>query len=67
MSVASSVCLFFRCLNKMKSWPSSGDDVAVRIRLGDLNGLLLLEDQETVKFRSCLLLVVVPAQFKEAD
>lgn len=51
----------------MESWSSGGDDVAVGLSLGDLDGLLLLEDQETVKLGSCLLLVVVPAQFKQAD
>lgn len=68
MSVASRVfCLFFQCLNKVESWSSSGDDVAVGLSLGDLDGLLLLEDQETVKLGSCLLPVVVPAQIKQAD
>lgn len=67
MSVASSVFLFFQCLNKVKSWSSGGDDVTVGLSLVDLDGLLLFKDQETVKFGSCLLLVVVPAQFKEAD
>lgn len=67
MSVASSVLLFFQCLNKVKSWSSGGDDVTVGLSLVDLDGLLLLKDQETIKFGSCLLLVVVPAQFKEAD
>lgn len=51
----------------MKSWSSGGDDVTVGLSLVDLDGLLLLKDQETIKFGSCLLLVVVPAQFKEAD
>lgn len=54
-------------LNKVESWSSSGNDVAVGLRLGDLNGLLLLKDQETVKLGSRLLLVVVPAQIKQAD
>lgn len=62
-----SVFLFFQLLNKVKSWSGSGNDVAVGTRLGDLDGLLLLEDKETVKLCSCLLSVVVPAQFKEAD
>lgn len=59
--------LFFQCLNKVKSWSSGGDDVTVGLSLGDLDGLLLLEDQETIKFGSCLFLVVVPAQLKQAD
>lgn len=51
----------------MESWPSGGDDVTVRLRLGDLDGLLLLKDQETVKLGCCLLPVVVPTQIKQAD
>lgn len=51
----------------MESWSSGGDDVAVGLSLGDLDGLLLLEDQETVKLGGCLLLVVVSAQFQQAD
>lgn len=51
----------------MESNSSCGDDVAVGLRLGDLDGLLLLEDEETVKLGSCLLPVVVPAQVKQAN
>lgn len=51
----------------MESWSSGGDDVTVGLSLGDLDGLLLLKNQETVKLGSCLLLVVVPAQVKQAD
>lgn len=50
----------------MESWSCSSDDVAVGARLGDFDGLLLLEDQETVKLCSRLLPVVVPAQIKKA-
>lgn len=50
----------------MESWSCSRDDVTVGARLGDLDGLLLLEDQETVKLCSRLLPVVVPAQIKKA-
>ena len=67
MSVASRVRLFFQCLNKVESWSSGGDDVAVGLSLGDLDGLLLLENEETVKLSSSLLLVVVPAQLDQAD
>lgn len=51
----------------MESWSGGGDDVAVGLRLGDLDGLLLLKNQETVKFGSRLLLVVVPAQVEQSD
>lgn len=50
----------------MESWSCSSDDVTVGARLGDFDGLLLLEDQETVKLCSRLLPVVVPAQIKKA-
>lgn len=50
----------------MESWACSSNDVTVGARLGDLDGLLLLEDQETVKLCSRLLPVVVPAQIKKA-
>lgn len=51
----------------MESWSCSCDDVTVGACLGDLDGLLLLEDQETVKLCSCLLPVVVAAQIKKTD
>lgn len=50
----------------MESWSCSSDDVTVGTCLGDLDGLLLLEDQETVKLCSRLLPVVVSAQIKKA-
>lgn len=50
----------------MESWSRSSNDVAVGARLGDLNGLLLLKDQETVELCSRLLSVVVPAQIEKA-
>lgn len=50
----------------MESWSCSSDNITVGARLGDLDGLLLLEDQETVKLCSRLLPVVVPAQIKKA-
>lgn len=50
----------------MESWSCGSDNITVGARLGDLDGLLLLEDQETVKLRSRLLPVVVPAQIKKA-
>lgn len=67
MFVASRVYCIFQCLNKIESWSSGGDDVAVGLSLSDLNGLLLLEDQETVKLGSCLLPVVISAQVKQAN
>lgn len=51
----------------MESWSGGGYDVAVGLSLSDLDGLLLLEDKETVKLGSCLLLVVVLAQVKQTN
>lgn len=50
----------------MESWSCGSNNITVGARLGDLDGLLLLEDQETVKLCSRLLPVVVPAQIKKA-
>lgn len=62
-----SVCWFFQCLNKVEFWSSCGDDVAVGLRLGHFDGLLLLQDEETVKLGGCLLPVVVPAQVQQTN
>lgn len=61
-----SVCWFLQCL-MVEFWSSCGDYVAVGLRLGHFDGLLLLQDQETVKLGSRLLPVVVPAQVKQTN
>lgn len=48
-----------------RSW--RGDDVAVRLGLRQLDGLLLLQHQEAVKLGRSLFLVVVSAQLEQAD
>ena len=51
----------------MEPWSRRGDDVAVGLRLGQLDGLLFLQDQKTVELGGGLFLVVVPAQLQQAD
>lgn len=58
---------FIHRLNEVESWSGCGDDVAVGLCLGDLDGLLLLQHQEAVELGGCLLPVVVPAQLQQAD
>lgn len=51
----------------MEPWSCRGDDVAVRLRLGQINGLLFLEHKEAVELCSSLFLVIVSAQLEQAD
>lgn len=62
---AECLCVLRR-LDELEPGPGGGHDVAVGLRLGHLDGLLLLEDEETVELGGGLLLVVVPAQLQHA-
>lgn len=57
--------LFF--LDDVEARPGRSYDVTVRFLLDQLHCLLLLQNQEAVKFGSRLLLVVVPAEIQQAD
>lgn len=50
---------------KSRSW--RGDDVAVRLGLGQIHGLLFLQDEEAVELGGCLFSVVVSAKLQQAD
>lgn len=51
----------------MEPWSWRGDDVTVRLDLGQVNGLLFLEHKEAVELCSSLFLVIVSAQLEQAD
>lgn len=51
----------------MESRTRRSNDVAVRLGLRELHGLLLLQNQKAVELGSSLFLVVVPAEVQQAD
>lgn len=54
-------------LYNVESWPWRGDDVAVRLGLGQVHRLLFLQDEEAVELGGGLFLVVVSAKLQQAD
>lgn len=51
----------------MESRPGCGDDVAVRLGLGQIHCLLFLQDEEAVELGGGLFPVVVSAKLQQAD